>query len=88
MIVRYRILKYEAETQEAMDHQIGNSIAEGVYKCNPSLKFYVKNHEEDAVIDSYNSITDDEFWNKLPERPDGCITNNQLRQKYLNERPS
>jgi hypothetical protein len=66
-----------------MDYQMGNSIAEGVYKPNPDMKFSVKNHEEDDVIDSYNSITDDEFWEKLPERPEGCITNNQLRQKYL-----
>jgi hypothetical protein len=77
MPVVYRIIKYEAETQAALDHQLSKSIAPGfVCKPNPEITITIKDRNDDpneyGFFDSctpspVNGMITKEQFDKLPK---------------------
>ena len=73
MIVHYRLIKYEAQSKEDLEFQLENSLANGVYPIRPGrLTISIRDLNMPVVDDPH-------FWKELPVRPEGCITQRQLK---------
>lgn len=57
--VKYRIIKFEAETQEILDSQIEDSVSNGIYSPRPGLTISIKDRDDDP--------NESRFFDNLPK---------------------
>ena len=74
MPVVYRIIKYEAETQEQLDDQLNDSVAEGfIYRPRTGITITIKDRNDDpneyGFLDSCELSTHGMIQKKYLKKP-------------------